>query len=1368
MADPNITITLKLNDSASGKLKDFTSLLQNLERVIGAASGSMNTLESGFAKAGSGAASATKSVEGFASSASNASSTIKTLEDVVGFLGASFLTLESKLASVSQTFGMVESKMVGLATTMGRMDTLFAQLGSSAIGGMAGVSGSMDRAGERAVAATNNISKMHEALIGMYGAEAAHKAFEAEGETVKLAADYESQKVRLRGRGLDEDQIKILEGGNAALQTANPKLNDTKALEIQGDVQKATNNIDETGKIAPIIAKLGNIADFYGGKPQTDVERNKMIDVLEQLGGTKNEESAHKIAQEIAAVIVASQGKTDASQLLALNRAAGGSMRGLSEEGRQDLYSMVGVTRQGGVVGNGFKSMINYVNGRGLSEQEIQAALEAGLLRTDQVVKNVSGGVDVARTRGNINRTGGMYGKETLTEEGPKAWIEKVLMPLLEKNTKNSAGEKFDPYSKEDRDEKLATLRNNGTFVQGVQNYSDMGKFGGNDIIGKESASQKAVKPLDDLNKKVNDAPTEKWPQFVAAMEKLGKTLGETVLPMATKFVEMITKMAEGLNSFAKDNPSAGFFAEMAVGVGAVVLAFVSWLTILGQFGAAMAVLKGAWGVIPGLFNIMKIAILDVIGGFPLLIAAAGSAWAWIVSSATAAFGALRTGAAALMSSAGIIGIFIAAAVALAAIFLFPDTVGNFNVFGVNIGAVAKNITAGIAQTFDWLSTKLATFFNWMKGESDAANQRAYAMNTGRRTAEINGRDIHAGGSDAAASPAVKPWTLDELTRGRDARQAAERSKLQTNPLKINTPADDLPSASAPVVAAKKVKGAGRGRTEDQIDASSESENAKYERAKLAIELKAISDLYRDHEIGIEGFFAKKAEAIKADTDGEVAALERRKALLEKNPAKNADQIVKVDHDIDLARMREKQSLMELEVSKREAILSLSREGLTIEEKLEGITKSASTAKIALLDQEYQKKLKIFQVNGMIAQAEALTDLHSKEVAQVQFDDQMKLFTALSAREKTDEMQAQSDRKAGYLTTAEANQTVIEAKRAQGEQELTILDTLRAQAEVIGDPTQIEHIKQMTIEAQGLADTLDEGAQKFKDAMQSGIEGALNDLQNGTFSFKKFFKGISEELNKGVSKSLSETLTGGLFGKQGGDSFLGGLLGTGKDGKGNFLTNLLGGAGKKTKDPSMDDVLDQAGKNDDEAGSLFDDGDDVGAASSEAGQALKNMTQTGVKAATDGLVKQVSQGFIQQSATQMATTALQEFTMALQSASSAVKGGGGGGGDDAGLGDSDDWMSLFDDMPSFAVGSDSLPSDMIARVHKNEMIVPASTAEKIRTGKASIGGSGNSGGGDVHQTVNFHMPAGGYDKRTQSQIGVHMGQLMQKSVRRDT
>jgi hypothetical protein len=58
-------------------------------------------------------------------------------------------------------------------------------------------------------------------------------------------------------------------------------------------------------------------------------------------------------------------------------------------------------------------------------------------------------------------------------------------------------------------------------------------------------------------------------------------------------------------------------------------------------------------------------------------------------------------------------------------------------------------------------------------------------------------------------------------------------------------------------------------------------------------------------------------------------------------------------------------------------------------------------------------------------------------------------------------------------------------------------------------------------------------------------------------------------------------------------------------------------------------------------------------------------------------------------------------------------------------------------LPSFAVGAWSLPSDMIAQLHRGEMVVPAGPAGQIR----DAAGRGALGGVHVHHQTHFNVTA---------------------------
>ena len=61
-------------------------------------------------------------------------------------------------------------------------------------------------------------------------------------------------------------------------------------------------------------------------------------------------------------------------------------------------------------------------------------------------------------------------------------------------------------------------------------------------------------------------------------------------------------------------------------------------------------------------------------------------------------------------------------------------------------------------------------------------------------------------------------------------------------------------------------------------------------------------------------------------------------------------------------------------------------------------------------------------------------------------------------------------------------------------------------------------------------------------------------------------------------------------------------------------------------------------------------------------------------------------------------------------------------------------------MPSFAVGAWELPGDMVANVHKGEMIIPAGPAAALRDG---LSGGGGGRGGDTHVHFNVTAPDAG-------------------------
>jgi hypothetical protein len=95
--------------------------------------------------------------------------------------------------------------------------------------------------------------------------------------------------------------------------------------------------------------------------------------------------------------------------------------------------------------------------------------------------------------------------------------------------------------------------------------------------------------------------------------------------------------------------------------------------------------------------------------------------------------------------------------------------------------------------------------------------------------------------------------------------------------------------------------------------------------------------------------------------------------------------------------------------------------------------------------------------------------------------------------------------------------------------------------------------------------------------------------------------------------------------------------------------------------------------------------------------------------------------------------------------------GGGGGGFLSGL-----LGGLSGLLPGFASGADRVPNDMVARIHKDEMIIPAAGANAIRNGGLS---------GSQPQTIHIVLqPTDEFTARTRQEVNTGMGQAVRVSV----
>jgi len=304
---------------------------------------------------------------------------------------------------------------------------------------------------------------------------------------------------------------------------------------------------------------------------------------------------------------------------------------------------------------------------------------------------------------------------------------------------------------------------------------------------------------------------------------------------------------------------------------------------------------------------------------------------------------------------------------------------------------------------------------------------------------------------------------------------------------------------------------------------------------------------------------------------------------------------------------------------------------------------------------------------------------------------------------------------AGVLTPDQAQSKTIADQKAAAPGLLKAAEAVRQYQLAMGEST--SKIDTAIITFQALGDELTQLQQKISNAIQGAFSTFFDQLMGGKTSWKdmgkKFVENIMNGINSAASKDLSSQLVSAIFGKDtiagqglrsvGGSgglmTALGNTIGGGKSGAGigSFFSNLIGGGGSGgSGGASQKAMLDAQW---------------AGSPSQKAMLDAQWAGSPSQKAMLDA---------------QWAGSPSQQAMLDAQWAGSASASTGSS---------SSGWMSALGSIvgsviSSFAVGADNIPHDMVAQIHKGEMIIPAAGAEAIRQGK--LGGGGHTVNMNIH------------------------------------
>jgi hypothetical protein len=311
----------------------------------------------------------------------------------------------------------------------------------------------------------------------------------------------------------------------------------------------------------------------------------------------------------------------------------------------------------------------------------------------------------------------------------------------------------------------------------------------------------------------------------------------------------------------------------------------------------------------------------------------------------------------------------------------------------------------------------------------------------------------------------------------------------------------------------------------------------------------------------------------------------------------------------------------------------------------------------------------------------------------------------LSLHKISNEESLQMDLKteeAKYTALKDTLNSKLALEKGNEKEELKINDEILAASR--------EHAVKMGEIYNSIAVEANKDAQTITDGFKNSFATIIEDLESGKKSFKDSIKemisSVTAMLNKMVAQKLAERLFGTVDGKTGSGAGIGGFFSdliNGKSSKSSTDTPATGGADLSTS------IISKLSPMFDSISSMF------------------SKFFSGLGDSFSSIFSSLGSMF-------------------------SSSGGGSGGGMGSMVSSAASWIGS---LASFDVGTNYVPNDQIAKIHKGEAIVPA----KYNNPKYQQSGS-------VHSSINFIMNQAP-DLRTQSQMATMAGAELQRAMKRN-
>ncbi|KVP62177.1 hypothetical protein [Burkholderia ubonensis] len=536
-------------------------------------------------------------------------------------------------------------------------------------------------------------------------------------EPLAEAKKVQNERGRIQGLGLGDHATQDAERYVRAMKTPGVAIADN--MTLMRDAMSIFADEHHAQMVMPTLAKMkfANEAMFGAGQGHENEEKfMNMLKVIELRGGTKSEAAFKGEANMVQQVLTATGGRVGGDEwrnFIQTGKVAAKQMR-------QDAfyYQMEPLIQEmgGHAAGTGVQAAYSNLMQGKTTVRAAKRLVELGLVDKKSVEYN---------TIGNVKRIKpGALIQGDLFNASPFEWMEKVLLPKLKAKGITSDAKILEEFS---------TIMTNGN---GANLFATM--YMQREQIHKNEKLNRGAYGIDKLHELAQKQTEGKELIALEKVRNLRTVIGEQVLPVYNRALELTTSVLERLLGFAKEYPNF----TRAVAIGAAGLGVL--LAVLGTLTIALAAVLGPMAIVR-----FGLTMLGMRGGLV-------SNGVRLAAASLQALGrvVLLVGRAFLTSPIGL----VAAAIAIAALLIvkYWEPIKAF--FGGMFAAIGEGLApvrAAFAGAFapigealaaakplwDWFAGMLSSVAGWfaklLEPASTSAEQLRAAGDAGRSFGQL-------------------------------------------------------------------------------------------------------------------------------------------------------------------------------------------------------------------------------------------------------------------------------------------------------------------------------------------------------------------------------------------------------------------------------------------------------------------------------------------------------------------------------------------------------------------------------------------------------------------------------------------------------